>query len=200
VFQRQNIIRNAAKVTGPVVPGFFAERKADHSVSGVRVGEDCPHAQLLLSQVPKFIFPAFGLAGFLPKLIRSRFNFFFGGFIIIIIVASIAWMVKGAGNQSLARHSECNPSHDQRDRSLALAPKIREGSEKLGRLFAKPVAAQERLIDRDARLRALSYGNRNKKNVARHVAGHINARDAGLASHRVGDNAALLVALCSRGF
>jgi hypothetical protein len=23
-----------------VVPGFFAERKADHSVSGVRVGED----------------------------------------------------------------------------------------------------------------------------------------------------------------
>jgi hypothetical protein len=40
VFQRQNIIRKAAKVTGPVVPGFFAERTADHSVSGVRVGED----------------------------------------------------------------------------------------------------------------------------------------------------------------
>jgi hypothetical protein len=37
-------------------------------------------AQLLLSQVPKFIFLAFGLAGFLPKLIRSRFNFFFGRF------------------------------------------------------------------------------------------------------------------------
>jgi hypothetical protein len=31
--------------------------------------------------VPKFIFPAFGLAGFLPKLIRSRFNFFFGRFV-----------------------------------------------------------------------------------------------------------------------
>jgi hypothetical protein len=34
----------------------------------------------MLSQVPKFIFPAFGLAGFLPKFIRSRFNFFFGRF------------------------------------------------------------------------------------------------------------------------
>jgi hypothetical protein len=32
VFQRQNIIRNAAKVTGPVVPGLFAERKAERCV------------------------------------------------------------------------------------------------------------------------------------------------------------------------
>jgi hypothetical protein len=68
---------------------------------------------------------------------------------------------------------------------LTLAPNSREGSEKLGRLFAKPVAVQERLIDRDARLRALSYGDRNKKNVAGHVAGHINARDTGLAGHRI---------------
>ncbi len=44
---------------------------------------------------------------------------------------------------------------------------LEKRSEKLGRLFAKPFAAQERLVDRDARLRTFSYGNRNKKNVAR---------------------------------
>jgi len=68
---------------------------------------------------------------------------------------------------------------------MALAPKSREGSEKLGRLFAKPVAPQERLVDRDARLRALSYGNRNKKNVARNVAGHMPPRNADLSGQRV---------------
>ena len=37
-------------------------------------------AQLLLCQAPKFIFPPFGLSGFLPKLIRWSLNFFFGRF------------------------------------------------------------------------------------------------------------------------
>lgn len=37
-------------------------------------------AQLLLSQMPEFIFPTFGSAGFLPKLIRSCLDFFFARF------------------------------------------------------------------------------------------------------------------------
>ena len=38
-FQRQTIIRNAAKVTSPVMPGFFAERKAER-VGPPREGAD----------------------------------------------------------------------------------------------------------------------------------------------------------------
>jgi hypothetical protein len=37
-------------------------------------------AQLLLSQVPKFIFPTFGPAGFFPKLVRSRVDLLFARF------------------------------------------------------------------------------------------------------------------------
>ena len=37
-------------------------------------------SQLLLSQVPKFIFPTFGPAGFFPKLVRSRVDLLFARF------------------------------------------------------------------------------------------------------------------------
>ena len=53
-------------------------------------------------------------------------------------------------------------------------------------LFAEPVAEQERLVDCDGRLRAFPYGNRDKKDVARHVTGNIHARNA--AFFRIGVN------------
>jgi hypothetical protein len=61
---------------------------------------------------------------------------------------------------------------------MALVAKSREGSEKLKRLFAKPVAAKKRLVDGNAHLCAFSYSHRNKEYVARHVAGHINCHSA----------------------
>ena len=65
--------RNAGIVWQVLAVGCLASQR----VRGARRRGFFLIAQLLLSQVPKFIFPASGLAGFLPKLIRSRFNFFF---------------------------------------------------------------------------------------------------------------------------
>jgi hypothetical protein len=37
---RMSFSAGGGNVTGPVVPGFFLNGRADHRVSGVRVGED----------------------------------------------------------------------------------------------------------------------------------------------------------------
>jgi hypothetical protein len=57
---------------------------------------------------------------------------------IIFIVASIAWMADGWLEAKASLAPERDPSRDQRDRSLALAPKSREGSEKLGGYWQSP--------------------------------------------------------------
>src|SRR5215207_6929994 len=63
------------RLAGAVVPRFASQR-----VRGARWRGFVLIAQLLLSQVPKFIFPTFGPAGFFPKLVRSRVDLLFARF------------------------------------------------------------------------------------------------------------------------
>src|SRR5215207_6035053 len=63
------------RLAGAVVPRFALQR-----VRGARRRGFVLIAQLLLSQVPKFIFPTFGPAGFFPKLVRSRVDLLFARF------------------------------------------------------------------------------------------------------------------------
>ena len=65
-------------------------------------------------------------------------------------------------------------------------------------LVAKSVTAQERLVDRDGRLRAFRYRYRHKKDVARHVAGNIHARDTAFFRVGIDYDAPFCTCVCSR--
>jgi len=67
-------------------------------------------------------------------------------------------------------------------------------------LPAQAIAAQDCLVDCDSRLRALRYGYRDKKDIARHVTRNIDVGDAGLSGHRVSYNAALFIPLAAKSF
>jgi hypothetical protein len=63
-----------------------------------------------------------------------------------------------------------------------------------------PVAAQERLVDCDGRLRAFRYGYRDKKDVARHVTGNIQAGNAAFFRIEVNYDAPFLITFATETF
>ena len=65
---------------------------------------------------------------------------------------------------------------------------------------AKSVAAQERLVDGDGRLRAFRDGYCDKKDVARHVARNIYAGNTGFFRIGINYNAAFRIPLAAKTF
>ena len=92
---------------------------------------------------------------------------------------------------------ERDPSADQHPWRLALVARAK-GSEGLRFSIAKSVTAQERLVDRNGRLRAFPDSYRDKKDIARYVAGHIHAGNAAFFGVWVNHHATFVVRLQPR--
>ena len=101
---------------------------------------------------------------------------------MMFIVASIAWMIDGwlEGKASIG--------------VWRWFPK----AEKEGSLFAKPVATQKRLVDGDGGLCAFRYGDRDKKDVARHITRDINAGNAAFLRGGINEHTPFLITLAAQ--
>jgi len=60
-------------------------------------------------------------------------------------------------------------------------------------LFAKSVTPQERLVDCNGGLSAFSYGDRDKKDVARHITCNIDTGNAAFFGVRIDDDASFFI-------
>ena len=118
---------------------------------------------------------------------------------MMFIVASIAWMIDGwlEGNASLVIQNVI---------LLVInvigvwrwVPKAEKEAKARGSLFAKPVATQKRLIDRDGGLCAFRYGDSDKKDVTRHVTRDINAGNAAFLRGGINDHTPFLITLAAQ--